>query len=813
MTMTVNRATVISTLFLLFVPSAARSAVSSPGNVLPRAERHFVLDSGQPLRDADRQRLAASGVSIVQAMGGNRYVIRSRTGNLDPLISRQLGLTAIQPNPQGKVMPTAIPEISRNPAAPRLTFLFYDDVDFAQAKAAIEGAGGYLSDPMQTEFGLLRTIDAVLPWQSVGAALESDAVFQVHGPRPKIRPDNAVAAALSEVTPLYTAPYGLSGQGVTVSVWDCGRAQSEHPEFQGRLTAHNPNSSVELHPTHVSGTIGAAGLNPAAKGMAPSVKIEQFDLPCGKATGQNYLDAKRENFPKLSIRADNNSWGYEIGWGLDENSKWVWHDGVELFGGYELDSVAFDKLARDNSTNIVFSAGNDDTDFGPDAAPFVHLHEDDDKNWCYSANGSGTDCPVTSCDSTRCEKVHHPADGPFQTVGPTGAAKNLLAVGAIGTDGSIVNFSSRGPASDGRIKPDLVAKGLRTFSTAPGTGYATLSGTSMAAPVVTGITALLVEQWRKTFSGAPDPTSDVIRALLVNGAKDLGNPGPDYTFGYGLVDAKNSIDTIIADGGSGGKIRTSSLAQGATFELPLTVPSSGSTRVTLAWNDPEAVPFPTTAVVNVLDLKVIGPSNEVILPWVLDRTNPTNNATRGVNNVDVIKHVELSGVPAGNYRVQVTATSIQSGSTQGFALVTNGTFGVAAPPCLDPYEPNDTPESAWGGLMSATAVTGRICGSTDKDFYKLLVNRGGTVSATVTATGTALRVTLSGPGISAQSIDIQAGTTRTVQAVVGVAGIPMATGTFFVEVEPIGTIATENSYSLQASYSFDPDPRRRGISR
>ena len=197
---------------------------------------------------------------------------------------------------------------------------------------------------------------------------------------------------------------------------------------------------------------------------------------------------------------------------------------------------------------------------------------------------------------------------------------------------------------------------------------------------------------------------------------------------------------------------------------------------------------------------------------MLDRTNPNSNAIRGANNVDVIKQVELTSVPAGNYRVQVTASAIRSGSTQGFALVTNGTFGWPHRPASIHTSPT-TRRRAPGVGSCPRRPDGPDLWKRRQGFYKLLVNRGGPVSATVTATGTALRVTLSGPGISSQSTDIGAGATRTVQAIVGAAGVPMATGTFFIEVEPIGTVASENSYSLQASYSFDPDPRRRGISR
>jgi hypothetical protein len=82
----------------------------------------------------------------------------------------------------------------------------------------------------------------------------------------------------------------------------------------------------------------------------------------------------------------------------------------------------------------------------------------------------------------------------------------------------------------------------------------------MSAPVVTGIAALLAEQWRKTFGG--DPGAGALRALLIHGATDLGPPGPDYAFGWGLADAKSAVDTIIADGGRGERIVRGSVYPG-----------------------------------------------------------------------------------------------------------------------------------------------------------------------------------------------------------------------------------------------------------
>jgi subtilisin family serine protease len=111
------------------------------------------------------------------------------------------------------------------------------------------------------------------------------------------------------------------------------------------------------------------------------------------------------------------------------------------------------------------------------------------------------------------------------------------------------------------VKPDVVARGVNVLSTVPTDNYDRKQGTSMASPVVTGIAALLTEQWRKTFAGA-NPLPEQLKALILAGADDLGNPGPDYTYGFGLVNAKNAVDLILADGGTGARIRNMTFAQG-----------------------------------------------------------------------------------------------------------------------------------------------------------------------------------------------------------------------------------------------------------
>lgn len=110
---------------------------------------------------------------------------------------------------------------------------------------------------------------------------------------------------------------------------------------------------------------------------------------------------------------------------------------------------------------------------------------------------------------------------------PPADGHNVLTVGAVYRDGTIVSFSSRGPTADGRIKPDLVAMGYRVHSVVSGTrdGYGKHTGTSMAAPLVAGLCALLLETH-------PDWSPLDLRDSLTTTATRSGSP--DNSYGYGI---------------------------------------------------------------------------------------------------------------------------------------------------------------------------------------------------------------------------------------------------------------------------------------
>jgi subtilisin family serine protease len=110
-------------------------------------------------------------------------------------------------------------------------------------------------------------------------------------------------------------------------------------------------------------------------------------------------------------------------------------------------------------------------------------------------------------------------------------APGVIAVGAVDLEGALAGFSSRGPTADGRIKPDVVAPGEGVVTAAArGDDYVRLSGTSFAAPLVSGAVALL-RQARPAWG------PEELREALRRSAEDLGEAGPDTLYGWGLIDA------------------------------------------------------------------------------------------------------------------------------------------------------------------------------------------------------------------------------------------------------------------------------------
>ena len=185
-----------------------------------------------------------------------------------------------------------------------------------------------------------------------------------------------------------------------------------------------------------------------------------------------------------------------------------------------------------------------------------------------------------------------------------------------------------------------------------------MCGTSSAAPTVCGIIALLIQDFRAHFPGRDDPLASTIKILLTHTAFDLGNPGPDYKYGYGAVRAKDAIDFMRT-----GQFTERQIDQGMVQTFRAEVPPvAPSLKITMAWSDVPQIPNVIVAIVNRLHLRAIDPMGGVHFPWTLFPLNPDVPAVRiQANNIDNMEQVLVDNPIAGIWTIEVSAGSVPLG--------------------------------------------------------------------------------------------------------------------------------------------------------
>ena len=476
---------------------------------------------------------------------------------------------------------------------------------------------------------------------------------------------NADAAALSGVDLIRNIPpYDLNGVGETVGIWDGGGVRTTHQEFGSRVTIKD-GASLHWHSTHVGGTIAAAGVVPSAIGMAPAVTVDSYEW----TSDLSEMASRAMSSPREpgKIQISNHSYGYGVGW--DAGPVWYGTWGSresDLFGMYDSEVAQWDSLCYDYPYFLPFkSAGNDRNDDAPSQGTSFQYY---DNGWQTKNYNSAQDPYDDGYDM-----------GGFDTIPLNGNAKNIMTVGAVEDNASMSPFSCWGPTDDGRIKPDIVANGVGLYSTLDDsdTSYGWSSGTSMSSPAAVGATMLLVQYYNQLYPSQSMRASS-IKALLIHTADDLGNPGPDYSNGWGLIDAKEAADVIGDTVQERIKEGTLNVAN-PTETYSISLNTSDPARVTLCWTDPAAAASSgldntSPRLINDLDLRVTDPDGSTVYyPYVLNPANPANNATTGDNTLDNVEQVMIpSPRTAGSYTVQVTHKASLTNGTQNFSLIVDG---------------------------------------------------------------------------------------------------------------------------------------------
>jgi hypothetical protein len=284
-------------------------------------------------------------------------------------------------------------------------------------------------------------------------------------------------------------------------------------------------------------------------------------------------------------------------------------------------------------------------------------------------------------------------------------AKNIITIGAVDQNETITPFSSKGPAYDGRIKPELVA-------------YSE-TGTSNATALVSGISALLQEYYKTKNNELLKNAT--LKAILINSAKDLGNKGPDYTYGYGNVDAYASLQTIIKN-----SIIESNIINNELKTFQITIPqNSKKAKFTLVWDDLPAIPGSTQALINNLKITIKDTNNNDYFPYILDANNPEKEASTGLENINNIKQIEITNPIAGNYTIEVLGkeiTSNQQNFSLAYAIETKDTFEWNYPSEGDNFPYNGTIISPFRWNSSIENQVGSLFISFDNGINWNLIN-------------------------------------------------------------------------------------------
>lgn len=455
----------------------------------------------------------------------------------------------------------------------------------------------------------------------------------------------------------------LTGAGVTVGVWDSGPVY-QHSEFDTRAEIKD-FSTVSSHGTHVAGTLAAKGLNPLARGMAPEALIKSYDWnnDLGEMASVTTPD-------QTGLMFSNHSYGLIHGWYQNSSnvSTWTGNTGISSvedyrFGYYSALTRAIDTIAANAPYYSIFWAvGNDRGDANINNGGLTFPAD------CNS--GSGYDCIVTEA-----------------------VAKNIFTIGSIGKvllPGDPIissNFSNWGPTDDGRIKPDLVGAGEQLFSTiAPvegqsGNPYGTSSGTSMATPSVAGSLMLLQELYKKR--SGQFMRAATLKALAIHSAKEAGiGKGPDYQFGWGVVDVEAGAKVIEGLAAGSALIEEEELMNGNSRRWKIRPERNTKIMATIAWTDrignlvDPGLDNPTRSLVNDLDIRIVDDAGNIVMPWTLDPANPSAAATAGDNIRDNVERVELELPEARNYYVEVTHKGSLRGGSQHFSVVVTYTPGA-----------------------------------------------------------------------------------------------------------------------------------------
>ena len=457
---------------------------------VPTGDRLNVLVQFEPGKIAF-DALKQKGIELGDYLGSNAYYAKVAPGSR-PSDFAGTGLRAVVPiRGEWKVVHSLLQGMTPEWAAEgdniKVDLVWFSGINLEQVKADLSKRGLTFS----TTSDLLRTAHITATREQVIALADAEYVAAIRWAEPPMEFENYRGARLSGAMNLRMSPElsgrGLTGKGVRVGIWD-GNV-GDHVDYGNRV--HRQEFEISLassggHGMHTTGTILGAGLlDERARGMAPEAEIWTWNFNTqsnGKSVGQEMLECQE----KYNISITSNSYGYR----MSAFCRYEQYLNYSFLGPRHADVLAY----FIPTLTHLYSAGNDQGVC----------------NWAFGHMSN--------------------------------YAKNIISVAALTPGGEMTDFSSFGPHRDGRMFPIISARGESVYSVMPEQSYDWMSGTSMSCPTAAGHLALLTQRWGQLHGGAL-PFNYYLKALIANTADDKGNAGPDYKFGFGVL---NSIAAVTA---------------------------------------------------------------------------------------------------------------------------------------------------------------------------------------------------------------------------------------------------------------------------
>ncbi len=674
---------------------------------------YILIQTKKPLSKDMKNKLAKMGVVILEYVPDDTYLCNysgtdlNQIRSLSNVVWANIYMKGFKVSPSLTIKPVAAPVGERNildlEAAPANTLdttpkvvdvIFHSNVDAQSIREKLSAAVHLdVSDLNIMPHKIRLNVQA----KYLNDLANIDEVRHVEEVLP-MKLHNNIARQILNVEPPPNPGMTFEGAGQTVAVcdtgFDTGSTTDVHEAFTGRVArlyalgranANDPHG----HGTHVAGSVLGDGnsttLGHTVRGTAPAARLVlQSVLDSGGGLGglpDDLNDLFQTPYNDDDARIHTNSWGSTLG-----------------DGSYNSNSAEVDEFVWNNpDCVIIFSAGNEGVDRNANGVIDPR-----------SITPPGT---ARNCITIGATENNRPDFTVTYQQGFSYPANPIASDRMADNPEGMVAFSSRGPTTDGRIKPDLVAPGSFILSTrsrntnSTGWGlsadplYYFNGGTSMATPLVAGCAAL-VREYLLEERQLNTPSAALVKAMLINGAQDIAGqyvPSetggiPNNSEGFGRIDMAATLSASVQL-----RDEATALDTGDEETTTITVSDGASLKVTLVWTD-----RPGPVLQNDLDLIVRTADGQ-------ERHGNVPSNSTAFDRTNNVEQVVWENVPAGDVDIIVRAHRIPS-FAQSYALATRIDGGSQPPRELE---------------INGPEIQGEINPAGEQDLYTLRVTTAG----------------------------------------------------------------------------------------